>query len=41
MKSQAAAAAIKVMNPNIKVTPYEIPVQTEGTAEELVHMFEV
>lgn len=31
MKSQAASAAIKVMNPHIRVTPYEIPVQTEGT----------
>ncbi len=31
MKAQAASAAIKVMNPHIRVTPYEIPVQTEGT----------
>jgi len=34
MKSQAACLAIKAMNPKIRVTPYELPVQTEDTFTE-------
>jgi len=42
MKSQAACLAIKAMNPKIRVTPYELPVQTEGVtvfASTLAHFF--
>ncbi len=34
MKSQAAAEAIVQMNPDIRVTAYELPVQTEATFTE-------